>query len=120
MLLGSALISSVDCSWQAAVQQAKAALENPALVGEPRMHAPTSAQTNENLSPNPGFDMGAVRSARHGRVQGSALHSPRMHSWALHHTGVSSPFTLQQQFLGMCEHAAQGCCGTASTGTLQG
>lgn len=45
---------------QAAVQQAKAALENPALVGEPRMHAPASTQSNENLSPNPGFDMGAV------------------------------------------------------------
>ena len=45
---------------QAAVQQARAALENPILVGEPRMASP-AAGGNENLSPNPGFDMGAVR-----------------------------------------------------------
>ena len=45
---------------QSAVQQARAALENPGLVGEPRQTAP-SAGGNENLSPNPGFDMGMVR-----------------------------------------------------------
>lgn len=42
------------------MQQARAALENPGLVGEPRQAAPSTGG-NENVSPNPGFDMGMVR-----------------------------------------------------------
>lgn len=61
-------ISVGVCVAQGVLQQAKAALENPRLVGEPQLRDPSASTAVENISPNHGFDMGAVRSPQTGCI----------------------------------------------------